>query len=412
MGFETGLSGLDANSRYLDAIGNNVSNSNVAGFKQSQLAFADIYANALQGGGSNQVGLGTQVTAIQQQFAQGGISATSNPLDLAINGNGFFKLARQDGATSFTRNGQFSVSKDGYIENAQGDKLQGYVADSAGMLSTATTVPLYLSSESLGAQATQTMGLVANLNAGSTAPTVGVFDKTNTNSYNNVTSMNTYDSLGNSHTVSLYFVKNAAITNGWDVQYVLDDGANTITPATAAIQFSSAGALETPASKTVSLDLTLPIATPAVTQTVSLDLSGLTQFGGQEFGVSSKTQDGYTAGRLTGFSADDDGIIKGSYSNGKTFTLGQVVLSTFRNPGGLSPVGSNQWMESNASGESTASAPGTGTAGLLQASALEESNVDLTKELVNMIVAQRAYQANAQTIKTQDQILSTLVNLR
>lgn len=415
MGFETGLSGLDANSRYLDAIGNNVANSNVAGFKQSQLSFADIYATSLGGGGSNtQVGLGTQVAAVQQQFAQGSITSTSNPLDLAINGGGFFKLASTSGTVTYTRNGQFNESKDGYIVNAQGQRLQGYVADTTtGLINTASTQDIILPTTSIDSKATQTVTLEANLNADATTPAVSPFNSANASSYNNVASVNIIDSIGKSHTVSMYFSKSSTVANGWDVNYTLDNG-NAVTPATSPLVFDTSGRLSSPATGTVSLSL--PVATagliPASPQTVSIDVTGVTQFGGQAFGVTSNIQDGYTSGRLTGFNVGSDGKVAGTYTNGVTRDIAQVVVSTFRSPEGLTPIGNNQWVESAASGQPAPAVPGTGVAGVLQSSSLEQSNVDLTKELVNMIVAQRSYQANAQTIKTQDQILSTLVNLR
>jgi flagellar hook protein FlgE len=421
MGFETGLSGLDANSRYLDSIGNNVANSNVAGFKQSSLSFSDIYANSLSGGSSTgQIGLGTNVASVDQQFGQGSITSTANPLDLAINGNGFFQTssASTAGSISYTRNGQFQVDRNGYIVNAEGQFLQGYTlpAGSSGVsttsgLVTATTAPIQLPTTGVSAKATSKSVLEANLNASATIPQVATFDPTNASSYNNVTSMNVFDTLGNPHTISLYFAKNAP--NTWNVYATMDNSAATVTPKSAAIAFNSSGVLTTPATKAFSLSLDTSSATASTTpQSISFDLSKLSQYGGQPFGVTSNTQDGYTSGRLTGYNVDTDGTVNGTYSNGQKLILGQVVLQTFRNTDGLVPIGNNRWLESQNSGQPTANTPGTGVAGSLQSSALEQSNVDLTKELVNMIVAQRAYQANAQTIKTEDQILSTLVNLR
>lgn len=416
MGFETGLSGLDANSRYLDAIGNNVSNASVVGFKQSQLSFSDIYAASLSGGTGTTVGLGTQVSAVQQQFSQGGITATSNPLEMAINGNGFFKLASADGQSiSYTRNGQFHKDKDGFVVNAQSQHLQGFPYDfTTQKVTSSITSDIQLPTAPIPAHATSLASMEANLNAAATVPTVATFNPTNANSYNNVVPVSVYDSQGSSHTLSVYFAKSSTVANGWNVYYTLDNSVTPVTPTSDAVTFNASGTIDTPSPNTLSLSLDIVPATitGGGPQAVSLDVSKLTQFGGQGFGVTRTDQDGYTSGTLTGFSVGTDGIVQGTYTNNQTRKIAQVPLVTFPSPEGLAPIGNNQWVETSASGVANVTAAGTGLAGAIQPSAVEASNVDLTKELVNMIVAQRGYQANAQTIKTEDQILSTLVNLR
>ncbi|MBL0285273.1 MAG: flagellar hook-basal body complex protein [Zoogloea sp.] len=243
----------------------------------------------------------------------------------------------------------------------------------------------------------------------------GGFSITDPTSYTSTTSQTVYDSLGNPHTQSLYFVKTAQ-SNKWDVYTSLDGGfppeidATTGLHSPTMVSFDSNGGLLTP--KTISTVYTVTTgAVPSLAVTV--DLNNSTQFG-NSFGVAQLSQDGYKPGSLSGLTVEADGTILGNFSNGQSRTMGQVLLTNFRNPNGLVSVGGNQWQWTPAAGavDGAGAPPGTGTLGVLQSAAVEESNVDLTGELVNMITQQRAYQANAQSIKTQDQILQTLVNLR
>jgi flagellar hook protein FlgE len=277
---------------------------------------------------------------------------------------------------------------------------------------------------------------VVNLDSRSTAPTGGAFPAALTavvpattpptyvqptaDMYNSSTSTTIYDSLGNPHVATLYFVKLAApvapAASSWNVRGIVDGGSynNGAVLNFGSLGFDTAGQLVTPVGPPVGLTVTPAIGwtDPSVAaQTLGLNFNGTTQFG-SPFGVNALTQDGYASGRLAGFNIGDDGTIQGRYTNGQTNTLGQIALANFANPQGLQPLGDNQWTESPASGQALIGAPGTSSLGVLQSGAVEESNVDLTAELVNMIVAQRAYQANAQTIKTQDAVLQTLVNLR
>jgi len=408
MGFQQALSGLNAASRNLDIIGNNVANANTVGFKISQGQFADVFAASLSGAGGNSAGIGTRLAAVAQQFTQGTITTSSNPLDMAINGAGFFRLS-DNGTIKYSRNGQFLLDKDGYIVNSAHMQLTGYPIDASGNLDTASPQPLRLSTSDLAPVATTVMGGVLNLD--SRAPIIAAtFDPTNSATFNNSTSISVYDSLGNAHSMSLYFVKTAAST--WNVYGTLDGAAAPVTPSPlGTITFTSAGAIDTTATTlpfAASLALTNGATTP---QTVNIDFTGTTQFG-SNFSVNSLTQDGYTSGKLSGFNISADGTILGRYTNGRTATLGQVVLANFTNPNGLVPLGGNAWAETADSGTPLVGPPGSGNLGPVQSGAVEDSNVDLTAELVNMITAQRVYQANAQTIKTQDAVLQTLVNLR
>lgn len=404
MSFQQGLSGLNAASRNLDVIGNNVANANTVGFKQSQAQFADVYANSLSSG--TQPGLGVKVAAVAQQFSQGGITASNNSLDIAISGNGFYRLSDQ-GSVSYSRNGQFHPDKDGYIVNSSGLRLTGYTADAAGQINAGAPADLQISTADLPPRATTLVNTLVNLDSREPALSAAAFDPADASTYHSFTPMPIHDSLGNSSTVSTYFVKTAA--NTWDV-FAASDGAllNGGAPV-GALNFLSSGGLD-PSSSAV-FSVTKPVTTGANPVTFDMDFTGTTQFG-DNFGVNSLAENGYASGRLTGFNIAADGMVKGSYSNGKNLNLGQVVLANFANPQGLQLQGNNTWTESATSGAPLVGAPNTGGLGTLQSGAVEDSNVELTSELVNMITAQRVYQANAQTIKTQDQLLQTLVNLR
>ena len=405
MGFQQGLSGLNAAARALDVIGNNVANANTVGFKGSEALFADVYANSLAAAGGTGAGIGVSVAAIQPDFVQGNIRTTSNPLDLAINGNGFFRI-EQNGAVSFSRNGQFHLDKDGYIVNAAGARLTGYGVDAAGTLLVANPGPLQVSAAQLQANPTTEAGIGLNLDAGEAIIALP-FDINDPKTYNRATAITVYDSLGNSHALSTYYVKTAA--NTWSVYGAMD---GTALPAVlGTLNFNPDGTLNTGTTTlpfSVSAALTNGATTPFA---FTLDYGDATQYG-SPFSVDALTQDGYAAGQLSGYAVGADGTILGRYSNGESRTLGQVMLASFANPQGLQPLGGNAWAETAASGQPLPGVPGSSHFGVLQSGAVEESNVDLTQELVDMITAQRTYQANAQTIKTQDQVLNTLVNLR
>jgi flagellar hook protein FlgE len=648
MGFQQGLSGLNVSAKALDAIGNNIANSSTVGYKSAQVQFADVFAAALSGGGAGQIGIGASAPNIAQLFTQGNITTTNNPLDIAVNGGGFFRLS--DGGTPvYSRNGQFSLDKDGYIVNMSGLRLTGYGADESGAIVPGDFVDLRMSTTNIEPSATTASQVVVNLDSREVAPTamtsgtlagsaapgtltitaanntldltvdgvsatidvpiatyatsgdladametainsdptiaaagtlvdvtvnssgaiviasrssgtqgsqgagsavtvggagdgianlLGVpvatagadnFSATNTLSYTASTAQTVYDTLGNPHNLTMYFAKTAQV-NTWQLYTSLDGtftGTTTTTPATsgtysitpalagtnvpaastvnvtidgatlpvtlgggapyaslAALQadlqggidtafgagvatvavsgtdivitsassggsssvtladgsvtvanlFGGATATETPgtaATTTVvptaqlmSFDTTGALATamplnmsfdPATGATnpltFTLDFTGTSQYG-INFGVNQLLQDGYTSGRLTGISVSPDGTVQGRYSNGKTRDQGQIVLVNFNNANGLQSLGGNVWGETAESGQPIPGTPGQGSLGLIQSAAVEESNVDLTAELVQMIMQQRVYQANSQTIKTQDQILQTLVNLR
>lgn len=403
MSFQQGLSGLNGAARSLDAIGNNVANSNTVGFKGSSTVFADVFAGAALGGSSNAIGIGTQLSDVAQNFGQGNITVSSNPLDVAINGRGFFRL-NANGATSYSRNGQFQLDKDGYIVNSQGQRLTGYSVNSAGQIVPSAPVDLQISTSDVAPVATTSAGITMNLDSTKAVlATTPAFSQTDTSTFTSSTSLVIYDSLGNAHTETLYFRKTGA---GVYATYGSLDGGTAASLGT--LTFDSSGVLQAPTSVTTSLTITTGAVTP---QSVDIDFVGSTQYG-SAFTVSSLTQDGNASGRLTGFSIAQDGTILGRYSNGLTRAQGQIVLANFTNPQGLQPLGNSSWAETADSGQPLIGTANSGSFGTMQSGAVEDSNIDLTAELVAMITAQRVYQANAQTIKTQDQVLQTLVNLR
>lgn len=412
MGFQSGLSGLNASAKNLDIIGNNVANSNTVGFKVSRAVFADVFASSLAGAGASNVGIGTKVAAVQQEFTQGNITVTNNPLDMAINGRGFFRFD-SNGSTAYSRNGQLHVDANGYVVNSDSLRLTGYTVDSSNNIVASSPVPLRLATNDINPVPTTSFSGTLNLDSRAT-PVASAFSTTDGSTYTASTSGAVYDSLGNSHALTMYFVKTAT-AGQWNMHATVDGGAvadvnlgaGAGLPVT--LDFNTSGQLTTampitPVSLTIGGGAVSPLP-------MSIDLNGTTQFGA-DFGVTALSQNGFTSGRLVGFDIADDGTIQGRYTNGQTNTLGQVVLANFANSQGLRPMGDNLWEETAASGTPVLGTPQTGSLGSLQSAAVEDSNVDLTQELVNMITAQRVYQANAQTIKTQDQTLQTLVNLK
>jgi len=408
MSFAQALSGLQAASESLDNIGNNIANASTIGYKDVTTDFADVYASTLWGSTANQVGIGVQVAAVTPQFTQGTITTTSNPLDLAINGSGFFQL-QGNGMTTYTRDGEFSLNNSGAIVSAGGQQLLGYPATAAGTITDGTPVPLNLSTAPVAPSATTTASVSLNLDASDT-PITAAFNMADSTTFNSSTSMTVYDSLGDSHTLSLYFAQTASDT--WNV-YASSDGA--VLNGGAAVQtltFNSAGQLAsgTDATGALSIPVTTGAATP-VAVALTFPYAATSQYG-SAFAVSSNTQNGYATGALSGFSIGTNGIISGEYSNGQTLAMGQIAMANFTDPQGLIAMGGNQFSQSAASGAPIVGAPGSGSLGSVQSGALENSTVDITTELVNMITAQRVYQANAETVKTEDQVQQTLMNLR
>ncbi|GAB1394034.1 flagellar hook protein FlgE [Rhodocyclaceae bacterium] len=474
MAFQQGLSGLNMSSKALDAVGNNIANSGTVGFKSAVAQFADVYASTIGGASSaNLIGQGGSIMSVSQTFTQGNITSTNNPLDIAINGNGFlrFQPSLTDQTPQYSRNGQLHLNDEGYVVNALDQFLNVYPAAPGGdSIDTTAAVPLQLSNAQLEPKQTGwssaaggTTGGVsigANLDVrnkkalGATDPdwtplTPFVFNPTTgeptTDMYNWSTSATIHDQTGQPHVMTIYFVRQSDTGAGqrqWAPHFVMDNkyeipaaDSNPLATDPGVMMFTASGQIsDDPAAysaRRFTLDLTqandgtgtlsltddtgvalFAPPPPAVGGiNIDFDFSTMTQYG-SAYDVNKLTEDGYGPGRLAGVAIDGEGKITARYSNGKTKLQGQIMLSTFQNPNGLIPLGNNLWAPSSASGEALDGTPQAGSRGTIQAGAVEDANVDLTQELVSMITLQRAYQANAQTIKTQDQILQTLVNLR
>lgn len=415
MSFQQGLSGLNAAARNLDVIGHNVANANTVGAKGSRAEFADMYANTMNRAGGSDIGIGVRLASVAQQFTQGPVTSTENPLDLAINGAGFFQVSNGRDAPMYTRNGQFKVDREGYIVNNDNLQLLGYAADASGQIIPSQAGPLRLPTAGISPEATTRVGMEMNLDArlpvtgGATDP---VFNANDPATYNNATSVTAYDEKGQDVALTFYFRKTDS--GQWDIHATANGDAVGTGPI-AQVAFSSDGSQATTTPNPAAFDIpgvtsasggqTLPI------NGVALNLNNLTEYGAN-FAVTDLSQDGFAPGQMSDLTIDDTGVIMARYTNGKSRPAGQIAIANFRNPQGLQPLGGNAWGITHASGTPVVGTPGDGNLGVLQSKALEESNVDLTQELVNMITAQRTYQANAQTIKTQDQILQTVVSLR
>ena len=421
MAFDTAISGINAATSDLGVISNNIANSSTVGFKSSRAEFADVYATSLLGAGSNAIGKGVSLSGVTQEFGQGNISFTNNSLDLAINGNGFFQLS-DEGAVVYTRAGNFQVDREGFIVSNQGTRLQGFQVNSAGDV-TGQVGDLQIDTSLIDPNPTSLVSLVSNLDSRELVPIVpfgGPFDAfgapataPDPASFNATSSTTVYDGLGNPHVLSLYFVKTAT-ANEWEVHSLID-GVTTSGPDT--MTFLSNGQFDPgvlPVEVSISGWAPLNdggVSTGADPQDFTISLSDTTQFG-TNFAVSSVIQDGFSAGQLRGLEIDDSGIAFARYTNGESRALGQIALASFNNQNGLQPLGDTNWAETFASGNANLGEPGSSGLGVVQSAALEDSNVEITEQLVDMIVAQRNFQANAQMIQTEDAITQTVINLR
>ncbi|MBI3343959.1 MAG: flagellar hook protein FlgE [Gammaproteobacteria bacterium] len=413
MPFRIALSGLNAATSDLNVIGNNIANNATTGFKGSRAEFGDIYAASSLGASSNAIGSGVRLQKVGQQFSQGTVNFTNNNLDLAINGSGFFRL-NDNGTTVYSRAGAFGVDKDGFVVNSTGQRLTAFQATSTGAI-TGARGDLKLSTANIPPKVSGTITVGVNLNAAAAVPTVAFSTAgpaaPDPASYNNSTSLTVYDSLGAPHLATLYFVKESA-ANSWTVYSQLDN----IFPAQGTannLVFSPTGALTTPGTpgNIVLTPITIPPPSGANPLTLTFNYTNTTQLG-NAFGVNSLTQNGYANGRLSGLSIDNSGVVSARYTNGQSSSLGQVILTNFANPQGLQQLGNTSWAETFTSGAALDGAPGTGSLGAIQSGALEGSNVDLTEQLVNMITAQRNFQANAQVISAADTVTQAIINIR
>jgi flagellar hook protein FlgE len=417
MSFGIALSGLDAAQSDLNVTANNIANSATTGFKSSNSNFAELFAVSPSGVSNTQIGNGVQLQSVEQQFSQGDIQTTGNSLDMALSGNGFFTVS-SNGATQYTRAGSFQTNANGEVVNSAGQNLQVYSPTAAGGFNTTSLTNLVIPTGDSAPAASTTASMTFNLPAGSTAPTATPFNPANANSYNQSTSMTLYDSLGAAHTATMYYVSTGGST--WDA-YEYIDGAAVNGPVAGApnpvkLTFSNSGALTgvvDAAAGTNADAVNFGAYTPttgAAAMNVTFNLSSATQFG-NSFGVTSVTQNGFTTGQLSGVSVSASGVVQANYTNGQSNSLGQVAVANFPDQQALQQVANTNWVQTFASGQPVYGAAGGAGFGNIESGSLEESNVDITAQLVNMITAQRAYQANAEMVSTENSITQTTINI-
>lgn len=469
--FGISLSGLNASQKYLDVTSNNISNSNSYGFKKSRAEFADIYSNTVFTNSKTATGMGVITSTVAQQFGQGSLTGdTGNNLDMAISGNGFFVLspnANPANGTSasedrtYTRNGAFELNNEGYVITAGGDYLQFYDIndnDEATNLTVNGTHALKVPSDTGAPKMTSKVSIGVNLPANDKALDVTQFDPKDSSTYNAATSETIHDSMGGAHTLTYYFIKNPTNQDGtttWNVVTMVDGndanhlvdvaGDNGLSNATFTVNnVSSSVAGETIVGASLTFDTSgrlienrsVPVGGfnlannasvhPTNGHSLSVAMGGgvddtqnvavtlnATQYGSSSFTVSeTPTDDGYSTGLLKNVSVNEDGVLLASYSNGRNIHLGKVAMADFINPQGLTKIGDTQWQESFASGEARPIQANVGTAGSIKGANLEQSNVDLTASLVDLIVAQRSYQANCQSLQTENTMMDSIMSVR
>lgn len=392
MSYEIAATGLNAVNEQLDGISNNIANSGTVGYKSMTTQFSAMYAGAQA--------MGVSVAGSAQSISTGGsMVSTGNALDLAINDDGFFVMCDSAGNISYTRAGSFVTDKNGYIVNASGDYLQGYPVDDSGTLQTGTVTDIQIKTGNIPAQATDSMTFTANFDASDeTIDRASVpFDANNSDTYTDSYTTTVYDSLGNEHSVSQYFTKTA--DNTWEVQYTFDGEAQKDAPPITLTFDPNTGKLTsptTPQTITFTTDEAAPIS-------MTVDYSDCTQYG-SDFSVTTNSATGYASATQNGVQVDDDGKVYATYSNGERMLQGQVVLATFPDENGLEAVSGTAWVQTGESGTPLIGTPGSGSCGTLSSGMLESSNVDITNELVNLMTAQRNYQANTKVISTSTQL--------
>jgi len=405
MPFRIALSGLNAAQTDLGVTANNIANTSTNGFKGSRAEFADLFAVSLQGVSSNATGNGVRVAAVSQQFAQGNIEFTDSNLDLAVSGPGMF-IVNDGGALAYTRAGAYQLNRDGFVVNSQQQRLQAYPPLAGGGFNTGGLGDLRLQTTDSPPSATVNVDYLLNLPANAAPPPLAPFNPADPNTFNQATSLTLFDSLGATHTGTMYFEK-TAVANQWNARMYID---GTAVGPLQTLQYSDTGILTAPVGGLLPFNAYTP-TTGAAPMNVTVDMRQTTQYG-NNFSVNSVTQDGYTTGRLIGIDINETGIVQARFTNGLSQPLGQIAIASFANVQGLQQLGNTQWAETFASGQALRGQAGNSGFGLVQSGALEGANVDVTEQLVNMITAQRNFQANAQMISTADSITQTIINMR
>ncbi|ART79751.1 flagellar hook protein FlgE [Oceanisphaera avium] len=429
MSFNIALSGVNAAQKDLDVTANNIANVNTIGFKESRAEFADVYANSIFANAKTQTGSGVQTAAVSQQFHQGALQFTDNSLDMAINGSGFFVVSNEIGSLdrTFTRAGAFRLNNEGFVTNSQGHFLQTYKANSDGSpagLGINSTQPLRIPDKAgqpqQTAEARTSVNLPVKANAMDRVATP--FDREDSATYTSSTSMTIYDSMGDTHTLTQYFTKIGpnpnvvpAITgNQWEMRVAVDGQMKQGgTPAsdTLDLTFDNSGVLTAPLPtefETVALGFTNG---SDAGQKINIKIPDATLNSGA-FEITESRQDGTTVGRLTKVDVGPDGLVQATYSNGSTENLGIVAMARFPNEQGLTQIGDTQWRQSLLSGEAVTGQPNTGIFGKVSVAALEQSNTDLTSELVDLITAQRNFQANSRALEVNSTLQQTILQIR
>lgn len=418
----TGVSGLATNGLALSIIGDNIANTNTSGFKGSRAVFADVLSQASTGGSAMQIGRGSQMLGVQQLFTQGTFETTANPLDMGIDGDGFFVIKEYQGGTFYTRAGQYLLNKEGFMVSPQGLRLQGYLYNDAGN-PTGAIGDINVATVNSNPNSTDTMNIQVNLDSRSTVPTAAWSVSPTTGaapgSYNFQTNITIYDSLGNAHPVGVYF-RRTPTPGQWQARIVADTGLSgspnyvEVGGSPITVTFDTSGQLTSPLTAT-------PITFPwvpgwgAVTpQSVNIFFgyagNNSTQYGSPSTTIF-QTQDGWTSGSLRALTVGQDGILSGVFTNGQVKNIAQVTIAKFTNPAGLTKMGRNMFAESSDSGQPAVGSPGTSGRGKILANSLEMSNIDLADEFVKMIAAQRGFQANTRVITTSDGLLGEVMNI-
>ncbi|WP_323815614.1 flagellar hook protein FlgE [Cellvibrio sp. NN19] len=419
MSFNIALTGLSAVNDQLDSISNNISNVGTTGFKSSRTEFGSIYSDSMA--------MGVEVLRETQSISKGGsLVTTGRETDLAISGGGFFMTKASTGETNYTRAGVFGTDKNNYIVNASGQRLQGYPVDGSNRLQTGSLSDMQLKNANIAAKATDKLDFVMNLDANESTPTIVPFDPNNIDTYNSTYTTKVFDSQGKEHTLTQYFVKTGA--NSWDAHYFIDGNAAANSMGTQALTFNANGHMTSPydyAGELANDPAAPPVHTPMTLTATAAQLGGgvadlniemnyggtgiggATQYG-SNFIVNSNTPTGYTSGEQIGIAIEKDGMVYATYSNGQRQLQGQVALATFTNLDGLQNVNGTSWVETVDSGQPLVGVPGIGAFGDLTSGALENSNVDLTQQLVALMESQRNYQANTKVLSTDKELTQVL----
>ncbi len=403
--FSIALTGLQADSVELNTVGNNLANLNTTAFKKQSTTFEDLFYQQIGTSGSNnalQVGVGTKVSGTATSYGQGSLSTTGNATDMALSGDGFF-VVQQGGVQSLTRAGNFQLSSQGTLTTVDGAQVMGYPAVNGVVSGNTTLSPLTLpvgSTES--AKATQSFSITANLNAGATVGTQFA------------TPLTMYDSLGQSHVATVTYTKTGANAWGYAVTLPTADAA-TASGNTGTLTFNAAGTLTAPSSNVAG------IAFGGLTDGASnlsfnwklFDTSGNPTIS-QSTAASTTTassQDGFASGIYQSFAVDSTGLITATFSNGQTANIGQVAVASVANEQGLTLTGNNNYVTTAASGLASFGVAGAGGRATIQDSALEQSNVNISTEFSDLIVAQRAFEANSKTVTTFDTVAQDVIGM-